>query len=52
MLKSILKLVMADSWILEWLNLYKAKVLEDLNDAVDELNMVHPGKLEARNADG
>ncbi|MDN3579690.1 hypothetical protein [Mucilaginibacter flavus] len=30
---------------------YKAKVLEDIKDAVDELNLVLAGKLEARNAD-
>ena len=30
---------------------YKAKVLEDVKEAVDELNMVLSGKLEARNAD-
>lgn len=30
---------------------YKAKVLEDLKDAVDEFNMVISGKLDARNAD-
>ncbi len=30
---------------------YKAKVLEDVKVAVDELNMVLSGKLEARNAD-
>lgn len=28
---------------------YKAKVLEDVKEAVDELNMVLSGKLEARN---
>jgi len=30
---------------------YKAKVLEDVKEAVDELNMVLSGKLLARNAD-
>ena len=30
---------------------YKAKVLEDVKDAVDELNMVLSGKLMARDAD-
>ena len=30
---------------------YKAKVLEDLKEAVDELNLVLSGKKEARNAD-
>ena len=30
---------------------YKAKVLEDVKEAVDDLNMVLSGKLEARNAD-
>jgi len=30
---------------------YKAKVLEDIKDAVDELNMVLSGKLVARDAD-
>lgn len=30
---------------------YRAKVLEDVKEAVDELNMVLSGKLEARNAD-
>jgi len=30
---------------------YKEKVLEDVKEAVDELNMVLSGKLEARNAD-
>jgi len=30
---------------------YKAKVLEDLKEAVDELNLVLAGKLEARDAD-
>ena len=30
---------------------YKAKVLEDVKEAVDELNMVLSGKLKARNAD-
>jgi hypothetical protein len=30
---------------------YKAKVLEDVKEAVEELNMVLSGKLEARNAD-
>ncbi len=30
---------------------YKAKVLEDVKEAVDELNLVLSGKLEARNAD-
>lgn len=29
---------------------YKAKVLEDLKEAVDELNLVLSGKLEARDA--
>ena len=30
---------------------YKAKVLEDVKEAVDELDLVLSGKLEARNAD-
>lgn len=30
---------------------YKAKVLEDVKEAVDEMNLVLSGKLEARNAD-
>lgn len=30
---------------------YKAKVLEDVKEAVDELNLVLSGELEARNAD-
>jgi len=30
---------------------YKAKVLEDLKEAVDEFNLVLAGKLEARDAD-
>ena len=30
---------------------YKAKVLEDVKDAVDELNLVLSGKLQARDAD-
>jgi hypothetical protein len=30
---------------------YKAKVLEGLKEAVDELNLVLSGKVEARNAD-
>jgi hypothetical protein len=30
---------------------YKAKVLEDVKDAVDELNLVLSGKVEARDAD-
>ena len=30
---------------------YKAKVLEDVKEAVDELNLVLSGKLEARDAD-
>ncbi len=30
---------------------YKAKVLEDVKEAVDELNLVLSGKLVARNAD-
>ena len=30
---------------------YRAKVLEDLKEAVDELNLVLSGKKEARNAD-
>lgn len=30
---------------------YKAKVLEDVKEAVDELNLVLSGKLEASNAD-
>ena len=30
---------------------YKAKVLEDVKDAVDELNSVLSGECEARNAD-
>ncbi|MFD1255824.1 hypothetical protein ACFQ3S_03365 [Mucilaginibacter terrae] len=29
---------------------YKAKVLEDVKEAVDELNLVISGKLNARNA--
>ena len=30
---------------------YKAKVLEDVKQAVDELNLVLSGKIEARDAD-
>jgi len=30
---------------------YKAKVLEDIRDAVDEMNLVLAGKIEARDAD-
>lgn len=30
---------------------YKAKILEDIKDSVDEMNQVLSGKLEARNAD-
>jgi hypothetical protein len=30
---------------------YNAKVLEDVKEAVDELNLVLAGKLEARDAD-
>ena len=30
---------------------YKAKVLEGVKEAVDELNLVLAGKMEARNAD-
>ena len=30
---------------------YKAKVLEDVKEAVDELNLVLAGKIEARDAD-
>ncbi|MDB4925300.1 hypothetical protein [Mucilaginibacter sp.] len=30
---------------------YKAKVLEDVKEAVDELNQVLSGKIEARDAD-
>lgn len=30
---------------------YKAKTLEDIKEAVDELNLVLAGKIEARNAD-
>ena len=30
---------------------HKAKVLEDLKEAVDELNLVLSGKIEARDAD-
>ncbi len=30
---------------------YKAEVLEDLKDAVDELNNINEGKLEGRNAE-
>lgn len=30
---------------------YKAKVLEDLKEAVDEFNLVLSGKIEARDAD-
>jgi hypothetical protein len=30
---------------------YKAKVLEDVKEAVDEVNLVISGKLEARNAE-
>ena len=30
---------------------YKAKVLEDVKEAVDEMNLVLSGKLEARDAD-
>jgi hypothetical protein len=33
------------------LTAYKAKVLEDVKEAVDELNLVLAGKLEARDAD-
>lgn len=30
---------------------YKAKVLEDLKEAVDEIKLVKAGKLKARNAE-
>ena len=30
---------------------YKAKILEDVKEAVDELNLVLSGKIEARDAD-
>lgn len=30
---------------------YKAKVLEDIKESVDQLNLVLSGKLEARDAD-
>lgn len=30
---------------------YKAKILEDIKDSVDEMNQVLSGKLEARNAE-
>jgi hypothetical protein len=30
---------------------YKAKVLEDIKEAVEEFNLVLAGKIEARNAD-
>ncbi len=30
---------------------YRAKILEDIKEAVDELNLVLSGKLEARDAD-
>ncbi|HZY40014.1 MAG TPA: hypothetical protein VFE53_25350 [Mucilaginibacter sp.] len=30
---------------------YKAKVLEDLKEAVEELNLIKSGKLKARNAE-
>jgi hypothetical protein len=30
---------------------YKAKVLEDIKEAVDEMNQVLSGKIEARDAD-
>ena len=30
---------------------YKAKTLEDIKEAVDELNLVLAGKIKARNAD-
>jgi hypothetical protein len=40
MRKSIHIQVMADSWILEWLSLYKAKVLEDVKDAVDKHGVI------------
>ena len=30
---------------------YKAKILEDVKEAVDEMNLVLTGKLEARDAD-
>jgi len=30
---------------------YKAKVLEDIKEAVDELNLITAGKMEARDAD-
>lgn len=33
------------------LTLYKAKVLEDVRKAVDEMNQVLSGKIEARDAD-
>jgi hypothetical protein len=30
---------------------YKAKVLEDVKEAVEEMNLIKAGKLEARNAE-
>jgi len=30
---------------------YKAKILKDIKEAVDELNKVRSGKMEARNAE-
>ena len=30
---------------------YKAKVLEDIRDAVEEMNLIKAGKLEARDAE-
>ena len=35
----------------ETLTPYKAKVLKDIKEAVEELNKVRSGKLEARNAE-
>ncbi len=35
----------------ETLTPYKAKVLKDLKEAVDELNLVRAGKLKARDAE-
>jgi len=30
---------------------YKAKILEDIKEAVDEMNLIKAGKLKARNAE-
>ena len=35
----------------ETLTPYKAKVLKDVKEAVEELNMVRSGKIQARNAE-